>query len=1104
MLHVLFLGDRGHHRPADRLAEVYGPLSRAGFAIDWEEDVSRVTADRLADYDVVWMYANQAQDRVVPPQFYHDLAVYLEQGGGLFALHCTSGCYMESPQWRQLIGARFLSHGSEVFTQEVVAPDHPLMKGWEPFTSWDETYVQEHQTNDRLVLSRRGEEPWSWVKQFGKGRIYYNASGHDSRTWKEPQFLNLVQRSLDWCAGEEAAANRKAWSPPEFQFAEESWVPNYEGRDPHPLLQLPSTPDQALKSLIVPAGFRAELFAAEPMVVNPVAMTWDSQGRCWVAESPDYPNRVLEDGSGNDRISILHDEDGDGRADRKAVFCDNLNLPTGLLKTKHGLLVSQAPNLMLHKDADGDDRCDAHEIQFSGFGRWDTHAGPSHLRLGPDNRIWGAIGYAGFTRADGTSFGSGLWSWVPGEAEPRFEAQFTNNTWGLGFRADGEIFGSTANGAPAFHVGAPKPLLARTEPDAAGAAPIFETAAIHPTHPQIIQGDWFGNFTAAAGFSFGTGDRLPPGWDDDSAYVCAPTGRLVARLSVVRDGSGFQSRDAFNLCSSLDAWFCPVQAEVGPDGAFWIADFSQFLVLHNLPGDPERGLPEVSYGDGNAHRNPLRDSSHGRIFRLVPDTPGTPAPDLRSGKPDSLIEALGHPNAFWRTTARRLFLASPDPEEDIRRLGKDWFSFTETQQVEILRLCTKYVSHEPYGWPSRVMIGALMGSRYEISRPLLASLSVFHLFPRKDRFLGLSFLLEDRRSSRYAPHVQRHALMALARSPHEERAGIDLASYALTYDAGDPWLRSLLLAAATQHAESFLTAIAPMVPVEPKEAGPNLLVNGDFEAASSEDPERPVAWRVRSYGGEAQHAYHAAGGRNDSAFLRIQSNSGADTSWCTDVPVEPATRYRLSGWIRTEGMTHPGNTHGALLNVHPRHWVTEYVQDTQDWTRVQVEFETGPEEDSVSLNCLYGGWGHSTGTADFDDLELVALGPSQNLRSLVDKVRLASGIDSDSMEARTPEDLLWGGDAENGRRLFLQHKLATCNRCHVYEGEGGSIGPDLTDIASRLDRQSILESILDPNAVMAEGWTAPVSAMPALAPFLTDEEIRDLVEFLASGQAKKR
>ena len=1090
---VLFIGDRGHHRPEERLHDVYGSMLRSGFAIDWEEDLQDITRKRMDDYDVVMMYANQHQHQVVPPQFFQALKSWVHDGGGFVAIHCTSGCFMQSQEWLEFVGARFVSHGAEVFQQEVVAPDHEIMKGWANFEAWDETYVQKHHEGDRVLLSKRGDEPWSWVRQAGKGRIFYTASGHDHRVWRQPAFLDMLIRACDWTAGAQKAAARQAVKVPKWEYVDAEWAPNYEGRNPNPPMQLASTPEQAEEAMIVPAGFRAQVFASEPMVVNPIALAWDERGRCWVAESPDYPNTVNADGVGLDSISILEDTDGDGRADKKTVFADKLNLPTSILKVKGGILVTHAPDLLFLRDDDGDDKCDGREVLFSGFGRWDTHAGPSNLRWGPDNYVWGSVGYSAFKRADGSQFGSGLWRWKPGMKEPEFMAQFTNNTWGLGFRADGEVFGSTANGAPSFFMGAPKPALASTAPNAPGAAQTFSTAVFHPALERIRQGDFMGKFTSAAGHNFLTGAQVPETWHD-SALVCGPTGHLVGRLDSYSSGSGFRTRDAFNFCVSLDDWFCPVHAEVGPDGAVWVADFSQYIILHNLPGNPERGLPKVEYGDGNAHLNPLRDTSHGRIFRIFREDAVPVAKDLSNMDVEALSKELSNPNQFWRTTAQRLIADQID--------AKGINLLTRSRSLGNLHAIlasarTLIEGGEAFSADDRKFMDSIFSDVLQSAPPdaQKAALAALDLSENGAQLLLDSGLLDSDNAD-----LRRNAYLAAARLPESQAIGVALAGRAMMEQGDDPWIPQVLAAAIAQHAKPFLAAATPLLPKEVEGERINLFPNPGFEKADPNDPSKPLAWRVRVYNGEAKHTWEEGLGRGGSKALSIWSTTGADTSWCTDVAVEPNTRYRMSGWIHTHGVTHPGGTHGALFNIHPKHIVTEYVQDDSEWTQVSMEFQTGPNERSVSINCLYGGWGQSVGEALYDDLELVSLGPASDLKSLIALAQKHAGDDGGAAAADDIEALLKEGDVAKGRDIFFNNHVVACNRCHAFDGQAGGVGPDLTDVGSRLTRKQLLDSILDPNAEIAESWPAPQSAMPALRPFLNDQELRDLISFLAQAK----
>ena len=189
-INVLFIGDRGHHQPVDRLSDVYGELVRAGVAVDYEDDLDVINLAVLRQYDTVVMYANQAQHAEVPFDFMRAITRYVRGGGGFVGLHCTSGCFTQSDAWLKFIGARFESHGGEVFKQQLVG-EHPLLTGWQNFEAWDETYVQTHVEDDRTILSMRGDEPWSWVRDVGKGRLFYSASGHDARVWTTAGFFDM-------------------------------------------------------------------------------------------------------------------------------------------------------------------------------------------------------------------------------------------------------------------------------------------------------------------------------------------------------------------------------------------------------------------------------------------------------------------------------------------------------------------------------------------------------------------------------------------------------------------------------------------------------------------------------------------------------------------------------------------------------------------------------------------------------------------------------------------------------------------------------------------------------------------------------------------------
>jgi putative membrane-bound dehydrogenase-like protein len=1038
-INVLFIGDRGFHQPVDRLSDVYGELVRAGVAVDYEDDLDVINLAVLRQYDTVVMYANQAQHAEVPFDFMRAITRYVRGGGGFVGLHCTSGCFAQSEAWLKFIGARFESHGGEVFKQQLVG-EHPLLKGWQNFEAWDETYVQTHVEDDRTILSMRGDEPWSWVRNVGNGRLFYSASGHDARVWTTPGFFDMLLRAIVYTAGDDAQLRKY----PQFEYVAEEWVPNYEQRDPQDLMQVASTPQQALDSLVVPAGMHAELFACEPMVINPIALAFDEAGRCWVVESPGYP--ATRDGG--DSVSILEDTDGDGLADKKTVFADGLNLPTSVLKVDGGVLVTQAPELLFLKDTDGDDVCDERQVLLTGFGVWDTHAGPANLHWGPDNYVWGTVGYSGY-KSDAGTFGSGLWRWKPGLEHPEFMAQFTNNTWGLDFTSKGEIWGSTANNAPSFFVGLP---------NARRALPVFDSARVHPALAKTRQGDFFGNFTAATSHTFATGDQFPEWWNETSAFVCEPTTHSISRLESYVSGSGYRTRDGFNVAVSVDDWFCPVQVEVGPDGALWIADFSQFVILHNLPGNPELGLPSVDFDEGNAHLTPLRDKLHGRIFRVVRN--GEPAQsefDLSSANADELLKAFDSKNKFWRVTARRLLI-----EQDLRgatgilnSMVRKFSDRGDNGLVIALEALRTLAGFDSFNHPN--------GQAFDTIKETLMSQSVLFgevaldVMPRNEKYAKL--LADTDLIIAEAGNLQRHALQAAAEMPSSYAIANDLLEAAMKLDRADVWLSDALRLAIKAHSGPFAELAAGLM---------------------ADESQAPIPEQILSAEGFAQEIYSGSADFSlVDGVLIIESQVGSDCAYQMALPVTGGFKYRFSASISTEAVTDEGATHGALLNVHPHHIVSQYVVGDSDWTEVFVEFETDVNQLSVTLNCLYGGWGESTGRALYKNMVLAPIGPANSLLSFLEYA------------AQQPLAQL-NGDAKRGADVY-QNSAANCIGCHP------GIGPDLVGIGERLSADDIKQAIVNPSAIRSAGYADNPVVMPEVTNFLSEQDVADLVQYLTEN-----
>ena len=165
-LKVLFLGDRGHHRPAARYAQFATPMKRRGILVTYTENMNDLNAATLNGYDVLMVYANI---NTISPAQEKAVLDYVAAGGGFAPIHCASFCFRNSDAMVKLTGAQFRRHGTGVFRTDIIEKTHPIMQGFSSFESWDETYVHsKHNEQNRTVLSTRkegnGDEPWTWVR----------------------------------------------------------------------------------------------------------------------------------------------------------------------------------------------------------------------------------------------------------------------------------------------------------------------------------------------------------------------------------------------------------------------------------------------------------------------------------------------------------------------------------------------------------------------------------------------------------------------------------------------------------------------------------------------------------------------------------------------------------------------------------------------------------------------------------------------------------------------------------------------------------------------------------------------------------------------------
>ncbi|MCF2498740.1 PVC-type heme-binding CxxCH protein [Dyadobacter chenhuakuii] len=817
---VLFLGHNSKHHDSGKYAPWLSvKLFKSGINMTYTADLNDINADNLKKYDGLIIYANH--DSLSPSQE-SAVKAFVEGGKGLIPLHSASGCFKNSSWYIKTIGGQFASHKVGSFKNTILKPDHPVMQGITDFETWDETYVHKNLNPDKTVLGERVEgnvhEPYTWVRNEGKGRVFYTAYGHEDSTWTNRGFLDLVRNGVMWAVGDKVKAEIAALKLPDVDIYQSDTISHYTKRHVVPKMQESLSPSESNKLTQIPADFEIQLFAAEPDITNPIAMAWDERGRLWVVESVDYPNTFKEtDGAANDRIKICEDTNGDGKADKFTVFADKLNIPTSMVFSNGGIIVSMAPDFVFMKDTNGDDVADVRDVIMTGWGKNDTHAGPSNLQYGFDNKIWGVLGYSGFNGTiDGKkmNFSQGVYHFKPDGKEFAYLGSSSNNTWGLGMTEDNNVFLSTANNTHSAYYSIPGQYMQRTigddQPALLSVQKIDGHYDAHSLTPNLRQVDVVGGFTSAAGHRFYTARNFPKEYWNRIAFVSEPTIRLVHKAILEPDGAGFKEKDGWNFMASSDEWFGPVQAETGPDGAVWIADWYNFIIQHNVfvpaqsPAEFIMPSKEQPPGPGNAFSSPMRDLNHGRIYRVVyKNARKTPPMKLSKDDLPGLIAALENDNMFWRMTAQRLLVES-------KKLSvvPDLYKIIDNPKVDEIGLNSPAV-HALWTLHG---LGVLDGSNAEALQ--VANRALTHpaagvrkaaasVLPKNEQ----SFEMLQKGMKDANLNTRLSVFVALITLPASEKVGEAVYRAALDeQNAKDPWLSKALLAAAISHEKGFLAA----------------------------------------------------------------------------------------------------------------------------------------------------------------------------------------------------------------------------------------------------------------------------------------------------------
>jgi putative membrane-bound dehydrogenase-like protein len=426
----------------------------------------------------------------------------------------------------------------------------------------------------------------------------------------------------------------------------------------------PLPPDKSREAFHIHPDLRIELAAAEPAVIDPVALAFDPDGKLWVVEMGDYPNGPPKGKPPQGRIRILEDRDGDGRFETSTVFADHLPFANGLFLWRDGAVVTMAPQIVFLRDTDGDGKADKREPLYEGFTAQNPQLRVSHPQLGLDGRVYVANGLRGgkvrpVSRAGAVVDLSGKdfrFDLLDGSYEALSGmGQFGNcfDDWGRRFVCD--------NRHHLRHIVLPDRYLKRNP--FLGVRTVVEDvseleagiggagAKVYPLSKNWTTSNLHaGHFTAACGVFIYRGGLLPETFRG-AAYTCDPTGNLVHRELLRPKGATFQSRPArkgVEFLATPDDWCRPVFLTEGPDGGLYVADMYRAVIEHPQFMPPElKERPDLRLGD-----------DRGRVWRIVPkDYKTKPTrPVLHKASTEELVATLAHPGAWWRTTAQRLLL----------------------------------------------------------------------------------------------------------------------------------------------------------------------------------------------------------------------------------------------------------------------------------------------------------------------------------------------------------------------------------------------------------------------------------------------------------------
>lgn len=894
--------------------------------------------------------------------------------------------------------------------------------------------------------------------------------------------------------------------------------------DPAPPAAGPLPPRVAAVKMQLPEGFRAEVFAAEPEVVQPVSFCLDSRGRLFVAEALNYGEWKP---TGKDRIIILEDRDGDGRADLRKVFYEGLNYVTGIEVGFGGVYVMSPPHLYFIPDRNKDDIPDGNPIiLLEGFGYKESrHNLANGFTWGPDGWLYAGhgrtspsdVGRPGTAAAERVHCDGGVYRVHPTRLVFENFADGTTNPWGVDFDDYGQCFVSNCVNPHLFHMiqgGHYEPW--RNRASSQFAYERLPTIADHwhfPTgKPKEMRGETpetlaMGGGHAHCGTLVYLGDSFPQEFRN-TVLMCNVHGKRVNHDLLRRKGSGYTASHGKDFLIAADPWFMGVTLRTGPDGSVFLSDWSDTGECHTY-------RPQATTG---------------RIYKISYGQPRKPSGNLAVLSDAELVRLQLHSNDWYVRHARRLLQErSTEPHWDAAPVHAALREQLAAEKHAVpQRLRALWALHVTGGLDSGRLL-ALTADRSEHVRAWAVQLLCEQETPSPEALTRFAVLAENDPS----PVVRLYLASALQRLPLTMRWPIAQQLVAHAEDAGDANLpllywygieplipadprRGLALAAqakiplvrqvvARRMAEDAVSqgkrgSLQPLVEALASTRPPvqlDLLTGTRAGLRGRKSTPMPQGWP----------ALYAQLARSPEADLREQAtllalvfgDPQAFASLLTTVQTAtlPASRriaaleallerrpsdlpvtlhelladdeLRRTALRGLAHFSHP-DTPRKVLARYPR-WTPEEKQDAVATLASRKEFAL-PLLDAVAAK--------EVARADLSAYvarQLHALGDravTERLREVWGEVRDNAPQKREQLaryKAMLTPGFLKRADLGNGRLVYTR----TCQQCHILFGEGGKIGPDLTG-SNRSDLDYVLSNLIDPAAEIGRDYRMSVVA----------------------------